>query len=138
MNKVFEIFEELSKIPRGSGNRKGISDWCVEYAKARGFEAVQDEHYNCLIRVPASKGKEEHPTVILQGHLDMVCEKEEGILHDFETDPIEVRMEGDWLTANGTTLGGDNGIAIAYCLALLEEKETALLLSSPVTLMMAS
>lgn len=123
MNNVFEIFEEISKIPRGSGNVKAVSDWCAAYAKARGFEAVQDEHHNCLIRVPASKGKEDHPIVILQGHLDMVCEKEEGNPHNFETDPIEIRMDGDWLTANGTTLGGDNGIAIAYCLALLEEKE---------------
>lgn len=123
MNNVFEIFEELSKIPRGSGNVRAVSDWCAAYAREKGFEAVQDEHYNCLIRVPASKGKEDHPIVILQGHLDMVCEKEAESSHNFETDPIEVRMEGDWLTANGTTLGGDNGIALAYCLALLEETE---------------
>ena len=122
MNNVFEIFEELSAIPRGSGNVRAVSDWCAAYAKARGFEAVQDAHHNCLIRVPASKGKEDHPTVILQGHLDMVCEKDDGIDHNFETDPIQVKKDGDWLTANGTTLGGDNGIAIAYCLALLDEK----------------
>ncbi|MBQ7971512.1 MAG: M20/M25/M40 family metallo-hydrolase, partial [Clostridia bacterium] len=123
MNRVFEIFEELSAIPRESGNVKAVSDWCAAYAKKRGFEAVQDEHQNCLIRVPASKGKEDHPIVILQGHLDMVCEKEEGNPHNFETDPIQVKKDGDWLTANGTTLGGDNGIAIAYCLALLDETE---------------
>ena len=123
MNKVFELFEELSKIPRGSGNVKAVSDWCAAYAKAKGFEAVQDEYYNCLIRVPASKGKEEHPVVILQGHLDMVCEKDEGVDHNFEADPILVKKDGDWLTASGTTLGGDNGIAIAYCLALLDETE---------------
>ena len=125
MNKVFELFEELSKIPRGSGNVQAVSDWCAAYAKARGFEVVQDEHQNCLIRVPASKGKEEHPTVILQGHLDMVCEKEEGNPHNFETDPILVKKDGDWLTASGTTLGGDNGIAIAYCLALLDETDVS-------------
>ena len=121
MNRVFEIFEELSTIPRGSGNVKAVSDWCAAYAKARGFEAVQDGYHNCLIRVPASKGKEDRPIVILQGHLDMVCEKEKGTPHNFEIDPIQVKKDGDWLTANGTTLGGDNGIAIAYCLALLEE-----------------
>ena len=125
MNNVFEIFEELSAIPRGSGNVKAVSDWCAEYAKKRGFEALQDAHHNCLIRVPASKGKEDHPTVILQGHLDMVCEKEDGVAHNFETDPIQVKKDGDWLTANGTTLGGDNGIAIAYCLALLDEKSVS-------------
>ncbi|MBQ9953761.1 MAG: aminoacyl-histidine dipeptidase [Clostridia bacterium] len=125
MNRVFEIFEELSAIPRESGNVKAVSDWCAAYAKKRGFEAVQDAHRNCLIRVPASKGKEDHPIVILQGHLDMVCEKEEGNPHNFETDPIQVKKDGDWLTANGTTLGGDNGIAIAYCLALLDETEVS-------------
>lgn len=123
MKKVLEIFEELSKIPRGSGNVEAISDWCAAYAKERGFEAVQDAFHNCLIRVPASAGKEEHPTVVIQGHLDMVCEKEEGCTHNFETEGIRVVKEGDWLTAEGTTLGGDNGIAIAYALALLDCKE---------------
>lgn len=121
MKRVLEIFEEISAIPRGSGNVEAVSNYCAAFAKARGFEAVQDEYYNCLIRVPATEDKKDHPTVILQGHLDMVCEKEEGYAHNFETDGLKLKMEGDWLTAEGTTLGADNGIAIAYCLALLEE-----------------
>lgn len=123
MKRVVEIFEELSAIPRGSGNVKAVSDWCAEFARKRGFEAVQDEWHNCLIRVPATPGKEDRPTLILQGHLDMVCEKEPGSAHDFETDGIKVLKDGDWLTAEGTTLGGDNGIAIAYALAILEKKD---------------
>lgn len=121
MKRVIEIFKELSAIPRGSGNVKAVSDWCAAFARKRGFEAVQDEWHNCLIRVPATPGKEDRPTVILQGHLDMVCEKEPGSAHNFETDGIQVLEKGDWLTANGTTLGGDNGIAVAYGLALLED-----------------
>ena len=123
MKRVLEIFEELSKIPRGSGNVKAISDWCAQFAKKRGFEAVQDDWHNCLIRVPATPDKADRPTVILQGHLDMVCEKEPESAHDFETDGIRVKKEGDWLKANGTTLGADNGIAIAYALALLEKND---------------
>ncbi len=123
MKRVLEIFEELSAIPRGSGNVKAVSDWCAAFARQRGFEAVQDEWHNCLIRVPATPGKEDRPTLILQGHLDMVCEKEPNSAHNFETDGIKVLKEGDWLTADGTTLGGDNGIALAYSLALLEKKD---------------
>ena len=123
MKRVLEIFEELSAIPRGSGNVKTVSDWCAAFARKRGFEAVQDEWHNCLIRVPATPGKEDRPTLILQGHLDMVCEKEPGSAHNFETDGIKVLKDGDWLTADGTTLGGDNGIAVAYALAILEEKD---------------
>lgn len=122
MKNVLKIFEELAAIPHGSGNTKAISDHCVAYAKKRGFDVEQDALNNVLIRVPATEGYEEHPPVILQGHLDMVCEKEPSSTHDFEKDPLKLRREGDWLMATDTTLGGDDGIAIAYCLALLEEK----------------
>lgn len=122
MKQVMDIFEQLAAIPHGSGNTKKISDFCVEYARKRGFEAEQDGLNNVLIRVPATAGYEEHPTVVIQGHLDMVCEKEPGSTHDFEKDGLRLRREGDWLMATGTTLGGDDGIAIAYALALLEEE----------------
>ncbi len=122
MKKVMKIFEALCAIPHGSGNTKAISDYCVKYAADRGFEALQDDWNNVLIRVPAAKGYEEHPTVVIQGHLDMVCEKEPESTHNFETDGLKLRREGDWLMATDTTLGADDGIAIAYALALLEEK----------------
>lgn len=122
MKQVMDIFEQLAAIPHGSGNTKAISDFCVEYARKRGSEAEQDALNNVLIRVPATAGYEEHPTVVIQGHLDMVCEKEPGSTHDFEKDGLRLRREGDWLMATDTTLGGDDGIAIAYALALLEEE----------------
>ena len=121
MEKVWKIFESLAAIPHGSGNTKAISDYCVAYAKERGFEVLQDELNNVVIRVPATAGYEEHDTVVIQGHLDMVCEKTPESTHDFEKDGLKLRREGDWLMATDTTLGGDDGIAIAYSLALLEE-----------------
>lgn len=121
MKQVMKIFEQLAAIPHGSGNTKAISNFCVSYAKKRGFEAEQDALNNVLIRVPAAAGYESHPTVVIQGHLDMVCEKEPGSAHDFETDGLQLHREGDWLMATDTTLGGDDGIAIAYALALLDE-----------------
>ncbi len=122
MEKVLKIFEALAAIPHGSGNTKAISDYCVEYAKSRGFEVLQDELNNVVIRVPATAGYEDHDTVVLQGHLDMVCEKSKSSTHNFEKDGLQLRREGDWLMATDTTLGGDDGIAIAYALALLEEE----------------
>lgn len=122
MEKVWKIFEGLAAIPHGSGNTKAISDHCVAYAKKRGYEVLQDELNNVLIRVPATAGYESHETVVIQGHLDMVCEKTPESTHDFEKDSLKLRREGDWLMATDTTLGGDDGIAIAYALALLEEE----------------
>ncbi|MBR6794447.1 MAG: aminoacyl-histidine dipeptidase [Clostridia bacterium] len=122
MEKVWNIFENLAAIPHGSGNTKAISDHCVAYAKERGFEVLQDELNNVLIRVPATAGYENHETVVIQGHLDMVCEKTPESNHDFEKDGLKLHREGDWLMATDTTLGGDDGIAIAYALALLEEE----------------
>ncbi len=121
MEKVWKIFESLAAIPHGSGNTKAISDHCVAYARERGAQVLQDEWNNVLIRVPATAGYEEHETVVIQGHLDMVCEKTPESNHDFEKDGLCLRREGDWLMATDTTLGGDDGIAIAYSLALLEE-----------------
>lgn len=118
-NLVFHYFEEISKIPRGSGNEKAISDYLVNFAKEKNLEVIQDEALNVIIKKPATKGYENAPGVILQGHMDMVCEKNKNVHHDFEKDPLELRVIDDMVYATDTTLGGDNGIAIAYSLAIL-------------------
>ena len=122
-SKVFHYFEEICKIPHGSHNCKEISDYCVTFAKERNLFVRQDKLFNVVIVKEATKGYEQVPTVILQGHLDMVCEKNEDTSHDFLTEPLELYKEGDFIAAKGTTLGGDDGIAIAYCLALLYDDE---------------
>lgn len=121
--KVFYYFEELCKIPHGSGDTKRISDYCVEFAKSHGFSYYQDELNNVVIRKPATKGFETRPTVILQGHLDMVCEKDADIDFDFTSDSLNLLIDGDFVTANGTTLGGDDGIAVAMALAILDSED---------------
>ncbi|MED2454969.1 beta-Ala-His dipeptidase, partial [Bacillus thuringiensis] len=120
---VFYHFAEISKIPRGSGNEKEISDYLVGFAKERNLEVIQDEALNVIIKKEATAGYENVPAIIIQGHMDMVCEKNQATVHDFEKDPIELRIIGDMLYANQTTLGADNGIAVAYALALLDSKE---------------
>lgn len=117
---VFGFFEELCGIPHGSGNMQAISDYCVEFAKARGLWYVQDEMCNVVIKKPASAGYENAGAVILQGHLDMVLQQKEDNTLDLSKDGLVLGVDGDWLHANGTTLGGDNGIAVAYMLALLD------------------
>ncbi len=119
---VFHYFEELCKIPHGSGNTKQISDYIVSVAKEQNIRYIQDEWNNVILFKPATKGYENAPTVILQGHMDMVCEKETDCLIDFEKDGLDLVVDGDWISANGTTLGGDDGIAVAYGLALLSAK----------------
>ena len=121
--KVFYYFEEISRIPRGSGNEKGISDYLVKFAKERQLPVIQDSHNNVIISKKGTKGYEGSPIVVIQGHLDMVCEKNNSKKHDFEVDPIELIVEGDVIRANGTTLGADNGIAIAYAMALLDSTD---------------
>ena len=123
--RVFYYFEELCKIPHGSGNTKQISDYLVGFAKEHGLEYVQDEMNNVVIYKPATEGYEDAPAVILQGHMDMVCEKRPDVDHDFTKDPLNISVKDGYVTANGTTLGGDNGIAVAYGLALLESTELA-------------
>ena len=123
--RVFYYFEELCKIPHGSGNTKQISDYLVSFAKEQGLEYVQDEMNNIVIYKPATPGYENAPTVIIQGHMDMVCEKRPDVEHDFTKDPLNISVQDGYVTANGTTLGGDDGIAVAYGLALLESKEIA-------------
>ena len=123
--EVFKFFEEMNKIPRGSGNEKAISDWLVKFAKDRNLEVIQDEALNVIIKKPGTKGYENSKPVIIQGHMDMVCEKNQSTVHDFEKDPVECIVEGDFLRANGTTLGADNGIAVAFGLAILDSNEIA-------------
>lgn len=119
--RVFEIFEDICGIPHGSGNTKAISDYCVAFAKKRGLWFFQDELNNVIIKKAASAGYENHPTVILQGHLDMVCEKEPECDIDFLREGLRLRVEGDFVSADGTTLGADDGIAVAMALSIAED-----------------
>ncbi|WP_195262706.1 aminoacyl-histidine dipeptidase [Clostridium sp. 1001275B_160808_H3] len=120
---VFKYFEEISQIPRGSGNEKAISDYLVNVAKKLNLEVIQDEALNVIIKKPGTKGYENSETVILQGHMDMVCEKNKGTDHDFQKDPLKLRVVDDMVYATDTTLGADNGIAVAYALAILESTD---------------
>ena len=117
--RVFHYFEEICKIPHGSGNTRQISDYLVQFAN------IQDEMNNVVIYKPGTAGYENAPTVIVQGHMDMVCEKRPDVDHDFTKDGLNLSVEGDYVSANGTTLGGDDGIAVAYGLALLESDTIA-------------
>ena len=121
---LWNSFYSLTQIPRPSGKRKEIADFLVNYGKSLGLETLQDEIGNVLIRKPASAGYENHPGVILQGHMDMVPQKNSDRVFDFEKDPIEAYVEdnGEWVTANGTTLGADNGIGVATAMAILADK----------------
>ncbi len=109
-------------MPHGSGNTAAISDYCERFAKEQGLQYNRDSLGTIIIKKPASKGYENHPAVILQGHLDMVCAKDEGVDIDMEKEGIEVKTDGEFVFANGTTLGGDNGIAVAMVMAILEDK----------------
>lgn len=117
--EVLCYFEELCNIPHASYKEEKISDYCVCFAKEHGLKVIQDELKNVIIFKSATKGYEEVPTLILQGHLDMVCEKTADSTIDFERDGLKLVVEGDFVYAQGTTLGGDDGIAVAYILALL-------------------
>ncbi|BCJ95205.1 aminoacyl-histidine dipeptidase [Anaerocolumna cellulosilytica] len=120
--KVLHYFNEISAVPRGSKNNTAISNYLVEYAKSHGLEYVQDEYENVVIIKEASKGYENAPAVIIQGHMDMVCEKTNDCTHDFLTEGIDLFVDGDYIHADRTTLGADNGIALAYSLAFLEDE----------------
>ena len=120
---IFKFFEEISNIPRGSGNEKAVSDYLVAFAKTRNLFFHQDEALNVFIKKAGTKGYENSDPVIIQGHMDMVCEKNEDTVHNFEKDPIKLVIEGDILKAKGTTLGADNGVAVAYALALLDSND---------------
>ena len=120
---VFRFFEDLCAIPHGSRNTKAISDYCVAFAKERGLEHYQDQDNNIIIIKEATAGYENAPAIILQGHLDMVCEKEHDCTKDMDKEGLDLMVEGDFVTAKGTTLGGDDGIAVAMALAILDAKD---------------
>ncbi len=123
--RVFHYFESICAIPHGSGNTDAIRAFCVDFAQKHGLEHSYDEHNNVLIRKNASKGYESHPAVVLQGHLDMVCEKTDASKIDFTKDGLQLVINGDNLSADGTTLGADDGIAVAMILAILEDSSLA-------------
>lgn len=117
--EVFKFFEEICAIPHGSGNTKKISDYCVDFAKERGLRYIQDGSNNVIIFKNGTVGYENSAPVMIQGHLDMVCEKEPDCTIDFENDGLTLRLENGIISADGTTLGGDDGIAVAIALAIL-------------------
>lgn len=119
--KLFYFFEEITKIPRGSGNEEGIAKWLEAFAEERGLFCIRDKVNNVFIRADATAGYENEPAVLLQGHTDMVCEKNSDVVFDFEKDPIDIYVDGEgFLRARGTTLGADDGVAVAVMLALLD------------------
>ncbi len=122
---VFRHFEALSQIPRESGNEKAISDFLVSFANENGLEVIQEPCLNVIIKKAGTSGYEALPRVVLQGHMDMVCVKEEGFDFDFEKDSIPLKIDGDFIRTEGTSLGADNGIAVAMAMAILESDDMA-------------
>ena len=122
---VFGYFEKICSMPHGSGNTKIISDYLVSFAIEHGIRYIQDELNNVIFFVPGTHGREDHEPVILQGHMDMVCEKDMDCPIDFATDGLDITHDDRWVFANGTTLGGDDGIAVAMGLALLDSDDVA-------------
>lgn len=120
---VFMYFEDLTFIPRDSRKEKEVSDYLMEFAKKHNLEAYQDEYFNVLIKKGASPGYEDHPGVILQAHMDMVCEKNPDFEFDFDSDPIEFEVDGDLVVARDTTLGADDGIGMAMAMAILADDD---------------
>ena len=122
LNKKYcYYFKQISDIPRGSRNEKAISDYVVEFAKKHNYRYIQDDVYNVVVYKPAYKGYEDSEPIILQAHMDMVCEKNKDVEHDFEKDPLDLYVEDGWLKARGTTLGADDGQGVAYMLAILDD-----------------
>lgn len=117
--KILDIFEQISQVPRQSKHEEAISAWLVNWAEERNIKVWRDEVLSVYMSVPATPGYEDRPVITLQGHMDMVCEKAVDSNHDFQKDPIEFVYKGDWLYANKTTLGADNGIALAYAMAIV-------------------
>ena len=121
--QVWEIFEQITQVPRPSKKEEKILAWAINFAKENGFDYQQDKLGNLIIRKPATKGMENRKGIVVQGHTDMVCEKNADVEFDFNTDPIQLIIDGDWVKANGTTLGADNGIGLAMGLALMKSKD---------------
>ncbi|MBF0547773.1 MAG: aminoacyl-histidine dipeptidase [Candidatus Riflebacteria bacterium] len=125
LSQILSIFEEISSVPRESGKEEKIRSWLVKRAQDNGFDHISDEVGNILIKVPASKGNEKSETLVLQCHMDMVCEKIPESKHDFLNDPIKLIYDEEWMKADGTSLGADNGIGIALALAIAEDPVSA-------------
>lgn len=120
---LWNYFLEISSIPRESENEEGVRNYLIEFATKNKLVHHTDKTGNVIIKAPASEGMEHIPPLALQGHMDMVCVKKEGVIHDFAKDPIILKRDGDWLKAEGTSLGGDNGVAIALILDLFSDPE---------------
>lgn len=120
---LWKHFDEFRKIPRCSRNEEAAGDYVLHFAREKGWESKRDETGNIVVKVPATAGHETAPVVVLQGHLDMVCEKNSDKEFDFACDPIQVLIEDGWVTADGTTLGADNGIGLAASLAVAEDSD---------------
>jgi dipeptidase D len=118
---VWQYFYQITQIPRPSKHEEKILDYLKEFAKLKNLEFIEDDVKNIVIKIPATKGKENAPAIVLQSHVDMVCEKNKGTEHDFFNDPLELEIEGEWIKAKGTTLGADNGIGMAAALAIADE-----------------
>jgi dipeptidase D len=116
-------FEDLTRIPRESNHEKQVSDHLVQFAKEHGLEAIQESCLNVIVKKPATIGYENAPTIILQGHMDMVCIKTEESNHDFSKDALPILIDGNFIKTRGTTLGADNGIAVAMAMALLADDQ---------------
>lgn len=121
--EFFKWFGEICKIPHGSFNEKQMTDFLIEFAKSRSIRYIVDEKGNVFMNIPASRGYENQPAILLQAHTDMVCVKDEGIDFDFEKDSIKLKIDGDKLIADGTTLGADNGVGVATMLAIADSNE---------------
>lgn len=121
--RVWELFEEICQIPRPSKKEERILSYLIDFAKKHGLEYQQDKIGNLIIRKPARPGYENRRSVVLQSHVDMVCEKNESVQHDFDNDPIQPQVDDGWVKANGTTLGADDGIGMAAQLAILESSD---------------
>ena len=118
---IWRNFDELTKVPRPSGHLEKVQKFLLEFAKRVGVEAFQDAAGNIVMRKPASAGMENRKTAILQAHMDMVPQKDPKSTHNFETDPIETWIDGEWVRAKGTTLGADNGMGVAAIMAIMED-----------------
>ena len=120
--EILSIFEQINKVPRCSRDQERICQWVKQWAQKNNFKYNTDDVENVYVKIPASKGYENCPAIIIQSHMDMVCEKVPELEHDFSKDPIKFVYNGDWLSADKTSLGADNGIAMAYAMYMAVDK----------------
>ncbi|MGD9066186.1 MAG: M20/M25/M40 family metallo-hydrolase, partial [Desulfobacterales bacterium] len=125
VKSILDYFEQINAIPRCSKNEEQIGLWLKQWAETKQFRVKKDAAGNLLVKVPATPGYENAPVIVIQGHTDMVCEKTPDSTHDFSKDPIQNIIDGDWLRADSTTLGADNGIAVALAMAVANDESVA-------------